>query len=60
MQASLLSKFLVQRECIPFPGPPDEKELAFPSKTLRILYNSILVLLKWAPGKTTANSKKGD
>ncbi len=32
---------LVQRECIPFPGPPEEKDDALPSKTLNIWNNSI-------------------
>jgi hypothetical protein len=59
MQGYLLSKFLVQRECIPLPGPPEEKELALPINTRKILYNSILGLLKLTPGRATANSKKG-
>ena len=41
MHAYLFNKFLVHRECIPFPGPPDEKELALPKRILKMLYNSI-------------------
>jgi hypothetical protein len=41
MHASLFKRFFVHLECIPFPGPPDEKELAFPSMTLNMLYSSI-------------------
>ena len=39
---------VVQRECIPFPGPPEEKELAEPSIIRSILYNSIFGLLEAA------------
>jgi len=42
---TLLSKFFVHLECMPFPGPPDENEEALPNKTLKMLYNSILVSL---------------
>ncbi len=33
----LFNKFFVHLECMPLPGPPDEKDEAFPSKTLNIL-----------------------
>lgn len=35
------NKFLVHLECIPFPGPPDEKEDALPSIVLIIFIISI-------------------
>jgi hypothetical protein len=57
MQAYLFSMFFVHLECMPFPGPPEEKELAEPRRTRRMLYNSILELLDGAPGKATAKSK---
>lgn len=41
MHASLFNRFLVHLECMPFPGPPDEKELAFPRRILRMLYSSM-------------------
>ena len=41
MQAYLFKRFLVHLECIPLPGPPEEKELAFPSMILNMLYSSI-------------------
>jgi hypothetical protein len=56
MQGSRLSKFLVQRECMPFPGPPEEKELAVPSSTRSTLYSSILGERYSQPGKATPNS----
>ena len=34
--ATLFNRFLVQRECIPLPGPPEENELALPSRTLKM------------------------
>lgn len=36
-QGTLFNKFFVQRECMPFPGPPEEKNDAFPKSTLKIL-----------------------
>jgi hypothetical protein len=55
MQGYLLSMFLVHRECMPLPGPPEEKELACPNITLKMLYSYILGLFEGAPGKATAN-----
>jgi len=55
MQAYLLRRFLVHRECIPFPGPPDEKELALPKITLKILYSSIFYDVYSQAGKATPN-----
>jgi hypothetical protein len=51
-----LSKFLVQRECIPFPGPPEENEFAVPKSTLKILNSSICSLFELTEGNATANS----
>jgi hypothetical protein len=50
-----LSKFLVQRECIPLPGPPEENELADPKSTRKILNNSICGLFDLTPGNAIAN-----
>lgn len=44
---------------MPLPGPPEEKELAEPRRTRKMLYSSIFGLFEGAPGKATANSKKG-
>ncbi len=48
----------MQRECMPLPGPPEEKELAVPSSILSTLYISILSDLYSHPGKAIPNSKK--
>lgn len=44
-------------ECIPFPGPPEENELAEPIKTLNILNNSIWGDLKETEGNAKAKLK---
>lgn len=59
MHPSRFNILVVQRECIPFPGPPEEKELAEPNIIRRILYNSMWWLLEAAPSKATAKSNTG-
>lgn len=53
-QATRFNKYFVHLECIPFPGPPEENELALPNKTLRMLKSSIFLDLNSADGKATA------
>ena len=46
----------MHRECIPFPGPPEENELALPNNTRRIPNSSICGLFELTDGNATANS----
>jgi hypothetical protein len=48
MHPSRFNILVVQRECIPLPGPPEEKELEEPNIIRSILYNSMFGLLEAA------------
>ena len=45
----------MHRECIPFPGPPEENELAVPNRTRKILKSYMFYDFHSADGNAIAN-----